>query len=44
LYGILIQELQAFSQKLFSLAEVDGLPMTAAWVKQQIIAKEQQNG
>lgn len=44
LYGILIQELQAFSQKLFSLAEVDGLPMTAAWVKQQIIVKEQQNG
>ncbi|MGV7976007.1 MAG: 2-oxoacid:acceptor oxidoreductase subunit alpha [Anaerolineaceae bacterium] len=44
LYGILIQELHDYSPKLISISEVDGLPMTAIWVKQQILAKEQQNG
>lgn len=44
LYGILIQELHDYSPKLISVSEVDGLPMTAIWVKQQILAKEQQNG
>ncbi len=40
----LIQELHDYSPKLISISEVDGLPMTAIWVKQQILAKEQQNG
>ena len=44
LYGILIQELHDYSPKLISISEVDGLPMTAIWVKQQILSKEQQNG
>ena len=44
LYGILIQELHDYSPKIISISEVDGLPMTAIWVKQQILAKEQQNG
>ena len=44
LHAILIQELHELSTKLVSLAEVDGLPMTAIWVKRQILAKEQQNG
>lgn len=44
LYGILIQELHDYSPKLISISEIDGLPMTAIWVKQQILAKEQQNG
>jgi 2-oxoglutarate ferredoxin oxidoreductase subunit alpha len=44
LFGILQQEQHELSPKLISLAEVDGLPMTAIWVREQILAKEQQHG
>ena len=42
LCNILKLEIEEYSQKLISISEIGGLPMSAEWATESIIAKEQE--
>ena len=41
---ILSLEISEYSEKLISISEIGGLPLTAAWTAEIVFAKEKRNG
>ena len=41
---ILSLEISEYSEKLISISEIGGLPLTAAWTAENVFAKEKHNG
>ena len=37
-------EISEYSEKLISISEIGGLPLTAAWTAEKIFAKEKKGG